>query len=364
MELIDLFNSDELELPKTYGPGDFEGFLDKCFAEYLAALRGLEGSDPVTARLKESVGAAEGFCHAIRQSIARYLDGYPSEAFDTLANGLAAIEHPWLDGLASLPDVSPAIQHVYRVRTGAAILSGRHEMFHLPYQLRHLVRTQRYSIPGLPSLYLGGSLWVCWEELGRPAFESMHIARFRPADDVSVRILDFGWRPARMAALIDHDPSVLRLPSYASFITSQALCWPLLAACSIKVRYPGSAFVPEYIVPQLLLQWVRLTKDFDGIRYFSTRIDQYVGDPHAEANFVFPAKKRQTDGHCSELQRKFLLSEPAAWSILRSSDFPGGGRRPPTWKVELVKGSPIAYLHTHFWDCENKLDGFQCGSVQ
>jgi hypothetical protein len=94
-----------------------------------------------------------------------------------------------------------------------------------------------------------------------------------------------------------------------------------------------------------------------------TRIDQYASDPHSGANFVFPAKKRQTDGHCSELGRKFYLSEPAAWSILRSSDFPGGGRQPPTWKVELVKGSPIAYLHTHFWDCENKLDAFPCGSV-
>ena len=363
MDLIGFFDSDELELPKTYNAGDFEGYIDSCFTAYLASLRGLQGGDPVVANLKTSIGVAEDLCQVIRQSISRYLDGYPSEAFNTLANGVAAIEHPWLDALGSLPDVSEALQHMYRVRTGAGVLQGRRELFHIPYHLRHLVTTQRYSIPGFPSLYLGGSLWVCWEELGRPPFDSMNVARFRPAPDVPVKILDFGWRPARMAALIDHDASVLARPDYAKFIGSQAICWPLLAACSVRVRNPGAAFVPEYIVPQLLLQWVRLTKDFDGIRYFSTRMDQYVNDPHAEANFVFPATKSQVEGHCSELRHKFLLSEPAAWSILRSTDFPGGGRRPPTWKIELVKGSPIGYLHTHFWECENKVDAFPCDRV-
>lgn len=45
--------------------------------------------------------------------------------------------------------------------------------------------------------------------------------------------------------------------------------YPLRAACSIVVEHPGSRFIEEYIMPQLLLQWVLNDEDFDGIRYES-----------------------------------------------------------------------------------------------
>lgn len=33
-------------------------------------------------------------------------------------------------------------------------------------------------------------------------------------------------------------------------------------------------FVPEFIIPQLLLQWVAQEEQIDGIRYFSVRLLQ------------------------------------------------------------------------------------------
>ena len=42
------------------------------------------------------------------------------------------------------------------------------EMFHIKYELRGKVQTQRCSFPGLPCLYLGCSSYVCWLELNRP----------------------------------------------------------------------------------------------------------------------------------------------------------------------------------------------------
>lgn len=363
MNLIEFFNSDCLELPKTYGTSDFETALELMFAEYLAALTELSGPDPVTDDIKRSVPVIEGLCTAIREAVGCYLDGFPHLAFDKLARGLEKIEHPWLDGLASLPDISEAVQFLYRVRSGPTAIRDRKDLFHIPFESRHLVSTQRYSIPGLPSLYLGGSLWLCWEELEQPPFEAMHVARFRAAPGARIRVLDFGWRPALIAALIDHDPQVLGLPQHAGFIASQSVCWPLIAACSVKVRYSRSPFVPEYVVPQMVLQWVRLSKGFDGIRYFSTKIDQYVDDPGAVSNFVFPAKRRAANGHCAELREKFVVSEPASWTLLKATDLVGGGRRPPTWKLELVRGTAVSYLHTDFWAIENKVDGLPCGPV-
>ena len=50
-------------------------------------------------------------------------------------------------------------------------LYKKEEMFHIPFNKRYLVGNQRFSISGLPCLYLGGSPYVCWEELGRPDFQ-------------------------------------------------------------------------------------------------------------------------------------------------------------------------------------------------
>ncbi|MFW1494652.1 hypothetical protein ACEV9S_24505, partial [Vibrio parahaemolyticus] len=51
------------------------------------------------------------------------------------------------------------------------------------------------------------------------------------------------------------------------------MTWPLIAACSIRVKNPSDNFKPEYIIPQLLLQWARDYKSIDGIRYTSTHIE-------------------------------------------------------------------------------------------
>ena len=51
-------------------------------------------------------------------------------------------------------------------------------MFHIPFNKRGKVETQRYSAPGYPCLYLGSSVNACWEELGQPRFDDMMVSRF------------------------------------------------------------------------------------------------------------------------------------------------------------------------------------------
>lgn len=357
MDIIDFFNSDELEIPKTYDTSDFECFLNEQFSVYLNCLRSVAGSDPTSRELAKSVPVAETLCEAILQSLGFYLEGYPHTAFAALSTGLEAIEHPWLESLGSVPDISEAIQMLYRMRKSETLLSQRHDLFHVSYELRHVVATQRFSIPGLPSLYLGGSSWICWEELGRPDFNDMYISRFQPSTDSKISVLDLGWRPARLASLIHNEPRLLELESHTPFIVGNAVCWPLLFACSTRVRYPGWPFIPEYIIPQLLLQWIRLTQGFDGVRYFSTKVDQYVADPHAAANFVFPTKCRTSTGYCSQLVEKFELTEPAQVRLLKMSSHTAATPCPPNWRFELVKNKPTAYMATEFWDVERHLIG-------
>lgn len=55
-------------------------------------------------------------------------------------------------------------------------------------------------------------------------------------------------------------------------LIADVFMWPLIAACSIKVKHREDSFKPEYIVPQLLLQWIRNNQEIDGIRFSSTHI--------------------------------------------------------------------------------------------
>ena len=63
-------------------------------------------------------------------------------------------------------------------------------------------------------------------------------------------------------------------------------------------------FQEEYIVPQLLLSYVRENQEIDGIRYLSThyrqgeQIDKYI-------NYVFPVTQIKDSGYDDELLDNF-----------------------------------------------------------
>ena len=54
-----------------------------------------------------------------------------------------------------------------------------------------------------------------------------------------------------------------------NYLLKYIYTYPLRAACSLVVKHPDGKFIEEYIIPQLLLQWVINDEDFDGIRYES-----------------------------------------------------------------------------------------------
>ena len=98
------------------------------------------------------------------------------------------------------------------------------------------------------------------------------------------------------------------------------MIWPLIFACSIKVRNNDAIFKPEYIIPQLLLQWVRSNGDIDGIRYWSTLVKQLPKRFKGEYfNLVLPIKESKDEGLCSELCRKFESTEIISWQTYQLS---------------------------------------------
>ena len=209
-------------------------------------------------------------------------------------------------------------------------------------------------------------MWLCWKELQEPDLKQLYISRFQSSVTVNCRVLDLGFRPALWAALLDSCkyPTQLQRDSELSrLITGQVICWPLVAASSIKVRHPAANFCAEYIVPQLILQWLTKETAIDGIRYFSTKIQAYANDPAAVANFVFPARKVKGSGYCAQLVSKFWLSEPLSWSELMSR--PSSVSKAPhlNFEIESTAGLTIPYGTTDWAKAQNVLAGVVCGPL-
>lgn len=364
MNLAEFFESEALSLPKRYGNEGFENAIAAVFSGYIANVMALDPGNDIADLLKSNISSLQQVCQYLQQCISQYLLGFPSRAYAEFQQAMNILA-PWTndivypvgeflkEGVFGVEGTDPTREFrgdLYRIRTGSLAPYSREHLFHIPFELRHIVATQRYSIPGLPCLYLGSSLWGCWEELGRPDFNKLHIARFALASEV--RVLDLGWRPTVVGYYIRHFEFETR---FQNNVIGQAFYWPLLAICSIRRRNPEAPFAPEYAAPQLLLEWIRQTPTCDGLRYFSTKITTNVHSPDAAANYVLPVQTKTAAGHCTVLRDKVAVSAPVPWSLLVASDLPAGGRVYPPWSIPLSETVSVRYGDTEFWKLEGKL---------
>lgn len=189
----------------------------------------------------------------------------------------------------------------YRMRKASNYhLFKNEEMFHIPFEKNYLIKNERFSISGFPSFYLGKSVYVCWEEMGRPDFDHANVAVYMNREDCTV---------------ID-----LCMPMKREDIMGALFTLPMVLCSSLPVLHPDEDFKPEYIIPQLLMQClVRYNKEsdkvIDGIKYDS--IHKHGGDSFYDynkeglssiyENYVFPARQINDEGHCPFLSKLFDL---------------------------------------------------------
>jgi hypothetical protein len=390
MNLSKFFESDTVTLPvggfeeKTE---TFDKFLRTIFDRYIVLLKELDDEDypEICSRVKESLESTELLCKQIISALIHYLSGYPSKAYWEIEQTLQSMDIRNLTtsmsggvfggpptailgpvGLRHGAQLLESSLHplLYRMRENKSAaasgeLSGK-ALFHVPFEDRRLVRNQRYSIAGLPCLYLGSSTWACWEELGRPDLDGVFVSLFRFIQDTSV--LDFEFPPitAWNVFRVSRQESKIAVTEFSvrygePFIESYISLWPLIAACSVKTASNDGSFYPQYIVPQILLQWVCDERKVDGIRYFSTRTPR-GGYPYY--NCAFPARNIRHEARCSYLRGKFKLTDPIAWSILREIDirsFADAG--PSNWHtfIPVSKDIQFGYAQTDFYAAEQTL---------
>ncbi|RJR43088.1 hypothetical protein, partial [Salmonella enterica] len=167
---------------------------------------------------------------------------------------------------------------LFRVRKSDRPLSTRKDIFHIPFNQRHLVRAQRYSVAGLPCLYLGTSLYICWREMDKPDFDKLYISSFitDKEDDKSLLLnlsADFLYK-TRLFLKRKNAPKPIEKYSTSTMLSYLAL-WPLILACNYLKKHNDASFIQEYIIPNLLMQWI--SRDINnnniiGIAYRSTKL--------------------------------------------------------------------------------------------
>jgi hypothetical protein len=322
------------------------------------------------------------------------LQGFPYQAYLEIKNTLKNVEFDALMTEVSSFDPSAppvpldfhleTILHpfMYRMRSNFGLAAAgtlkKKDIFHVPFENRNLVRNQRYSIAGLPCLYLGSSTWICWEELDRPELSGCIFSKFKFAE--KTKILDFQLPPtnawkvytnvrAALSGAGQAPPRITELQARYNdaFIISHILYWPLIAASSIRVDSRVGAFFPQYIVPQLLLQWVTKERKVDGIRYFSTRTATQTNF-YVNVNYVFPTKDIKHSGRCSTLRRKIHLVTPVLWAMMELINDPRdravflpGTLDNRIGLVEFSESMKYSYVDTKFYDLEKRLTALELG---
>lgn len=306
MDLIDLLN-DHADLPRMAAPGGaYIDELRSALFGYAGLAAGLTGADRPSALLRANAAAIQELAEHLVAVHDATLSGRELDARDAMHQAIAAVRAS-LDTLTSVPMDRDGLGWVFRLRSGAhSDRVARAGLFHIPFDQRHLVSPMRYSMLGIPMLYLGGTTYTCWEELRRPSFDDVWVCGLRLRDEARVRLIAFGYRPTDMAAMLHANAG---RNAYEDHAVAYATVWPLIAACSFRKRYRDARFAEEYVIPQRLVAYLVETAEFAGIRYFSTHINAYQG-PLLGMNFVFPARPGTSAGQLPASVRP-LRDDPA-----------------------------------------------------
>lgn len=313
MHPVEFLNDDLVDLPQTHG-GEFSGFIDDLFARYVAHVSAVDQRLTLGRVIANRGAIIEGLCDTLKESLRLALLGDRIAAYDEIDRALTRLG-PHFDVLCPSGDMSEFVNPMYRFRLAGSWTLERKGLFHIPFGLPRLIGPMRYSVSGLPCLYLGGSTHVCWRELGEPDLSKVVVSRFSAVPATNLRVLNFGHRLPLLAAWVNDEPNRFNsLTTEMAVVVANVTCWPLVAICSTRVPDRTNPERPEYLIPQLVLEWITRTRAFHGVRYFSTHYEEYPDNPTTYMSYAFPVATIGTSGHCTELTRLFELTEPCLWT--------------------------------------------------
>ena len=143
------------------------------------------------------------------------------------------------------------------------------DMFHIPFNKRHLIENQRYSLTGQPMLYIGNSIIGIAKEIDALDLDEIKIS--------VVRLSPYKFRIYNLKNDIIEDyenifyAEILDMKEFA-FTKAKFFRIILSSICSFQRRreLKGFSFCEEYVLPQMLALILK-NYGYDGIAYVSTQ---------------------------------------------------------------------------------------------
>jgi len=320
---LELLQSEIFKLPKERDESYFPLFLGKMFDKYLEKAGQFTGK--IGEGIKENRSKSIKLIESLKRSLNYYYQGYPSKAFLEFKNGVDGItDLLWKQKRDIL--VAGSRENLFRVRkkSKGGNVHSKADMFHVPFQDRFKISTQRYSIPGFPCLYLGNSVYTCCVELGINKTEDLEEMSVVRVDASKYKFLEMSMSPSWI--LRGFEGSFKRDGTselFDDFVIYLISVWPLIAACSTKVMRPPDEklitshfFKPEYIFPQMLLEWVRMSEDLDGIKYFSSHNNLMEAEYDELINYAIPVKIDCPNGQCPQLIHDLPITDPISYKSI------------------------------------------------
>lgn len=299
-------------------------------------------------------------------------------------------------------------ESLYRFRIAPECECESSALFHIPYSEKARIRRQRFSIEGVPVLYLGESLYSCWKDMGEPSLEESVVSRYtltlpevneynEPVDNYLLNLaFDF-----RMLPLFNGDDEAAH-PVYSDTkqIAYHLLMRPLVLACSITRESRNGAFNEEHLMSNILLELLHQRHDLPGnvnrqpgskgiigIRYYSSHTyyrrfwePQFRGGKlraerahfyeRAFVNYALVAYPSEDQGsseqysavirNSCELTRPFSWKELAAFTPAQANDtVPQDGEWESAEEAVLSR-----YETTLFGRFEDELDRFSTKKIE
>ena len=166
------------------------------------------------------------------------------------------------------PD-APLEAQLFRARIGDDFCTfEKEEMFHVPFDNRGKIETTRFSIPGVPCLYLSNTSYGCWVELERPVDQKLSVSPVIVTDEI--RILNLSVSILDIFDFVDGSSFQSEDERYQKFLEYIKIM-VLVIASSYVVDEPERKFKSEYIIPQMIMKAAR-DNDIDGVVYYSKKV--------------------------------------------------------------------------------------------
>lgn len=275
---------------------DFRKHVEALLKKYLVLLKRFESKD--IDGFDDLYLKIEKHCQTIVETLRFYYEGKYASAYSKLATQLESL--PLWEAHHKLP--------CYRMRVMEdGSIPTFEGMFHIPFRNRGIVATQRYSAPGMPCLYLGLSPYTCWKEMGCPDTRKVFVSKFQPNSFFAY--LNFSL-PTKEFINDGEQLSIKAIKTALEY-------FPFVIASMVKVRDDKKTFKPEYIIPQLALQYILENRKFDdnpektniGIMYTSIHYDGKYPISYY-LNIAIPAYFSGEEKFSSLLCKWFSFSEP------------------------------------------------------